>query len=139
MLDAAELALARDDLEAELPDTVTLWSDTKTTTTDPDTLVEVPVWNAEAVDVPSSVVPERNNVRQVESGDQPVFLRTFSVTLPADTDVEVGWYVEVTSSQDGRTDGRVMTVRDVTHGTVSLSRRTVCQDNLTRPVWLPAE
>ena len=138
MLDAAELAVARDDLAAELGDRVTLWSDTGTKTTDPDTLAEVPVWQAEQVDVPAVVVPERNNVRQVESGDEPVFLRTFNVTLPAATQVEVGWYVEVTSSQDVETAGKVLTVRDVTHGTVSLSRRTVCQDNLTRPVFVPA-
>lgn len=138
MLPAAELAVARDDLEAELPDLVTLWSDTGTKTTDPDTLAEVPVWQAEAEDVAAGVVPQRSTVTKAESGDEPVFLRMFNVTLPAGTNVEVGWYVEVTSSLDGRTDGRVLTVRDVTHGTVSLSRRTVCQDNLTRPVFVPA-
>lgn len=139
MLTAAELVQARADLEAELPDVVTVWRDTGEDTTDPDTLAEVDVWEPLAVDVAAAVVPQPRDAQQRESGDEPVFLRTFHVTLPAATPVEVGDYVEVTASEDDRSQGRILTVRDITHGSVSLSRRTVCQDNLTRPTFVYEE
>lgn len=137
MLDDALLADLRADLAAELHDTVALWSDTGTVVQDDDPpFATVPVWSLEG-EVAATINPERKGSTRADEGGSPTFLRTFHVTVPYDTDAEVGWFVQVVLSRDARTQGRVLTVRDVQHGSTSISRRLVCQDNMTRPQFVP--
>ena len=137
MLDDALLADLRADLAAELYDTVALWSDTGTVVQDDEPpFGTVDVWKLEG-EYGATINPERNASRRADEGGSPTFLRTFHVTVPYDVEAEVGWFVEVVVSRDPRTQGRVLTVRDVQHGTQSISRRLVCQDNLTTPSFVP--
>ena len=136
MLTADEIAEARTDLEGELPDVVRLWRDTGTTQFNEATFQEDPVWELEADDVPAIVTQEARNVVQVVQGEQPVFLRHYHVTVPADREPLLGWYVEVVTSEDDTAEGQVLTVRDVKLSSVGISRRMVAQQNLTRPTWV---
>ena len=138
MLSASEIAEARTDLEGELPDVVRLWRDTGTVEFNEATFQEDPVWELEYDDVPALVTQEARNVVQVTQGEQPVFLRHYHVTIPADREPLIGWHAEVVTSEDESAVGQVLTVRDVKLSSVGISRRMVAQQNLTEPVWVPA-
>lgn len=137
-LTSAEIASARADLESELTDVVNVWRDTGTSTLDQDTLSEVPVFAAVAENVQALVVArQQSDARPNVQGDATLFTRQYLVTLPVDVEPEVGDLVEVIACADTRTEGSVLTVRDVRGGSLSISRRLQCQDNLTVPVFVP--
>lgn len=137
-LSDAEINAARTDLEAELRDTVHVWRHTGTSTLDQDTLSEVPVFAAVAENVQALVVArQQSDARPNVQGDATLFTRQYLVTLPVDVEPEVGDLVEVIACADTRTEGSVLTVRDVRGGSLSISRRLQCQDNLTVPVFVP--
>ena len=136
MLSASEIADARLDLEGELPDVVRLWRDTGTKQFNEVTFQEDPVWELEADNVPALIVQEARNVAQVVQGEQPVFLRHYHVTIPADREPLLGWYVEVVTSEDDTAVGQVLAVRDVKLSSVGISRRMVAQQNLTELTWV---
>lgn len=134
----AEIAEARADLEAELRDTVHVWRDTGTSTLDEDTLVRVPVWTPIAENTPALINTRAAGISTPNlQGESTQFTREYIVTLPESINPEVGDYIEVISCADSRTEGAVFTVRDVRGGSLSISRRLLCQDNLTYPVFTP--
>lgn len=134
-----EIAAGRADVEAELTDTVNVWRDTGTFTFDEDTLVQVPVFDAVGENVAALIVSQRTDARGNVQGDETLFTRQYVVTVPVDVEPQVGDIVEVIGCEDQRTLGTFLTVRDVRGGSLSLSRRLQCQDNLTRPVFVPGE
>lgn len=134
-----DIALARADMEAEMLDTVNVWRPTGAFTFDDVTLVQVPVWDAVAENVPAIVVAQSLNSAPNVQGDETQFTRQYVITLPVDVEPEVGDLVEVIACADPRTEGTVLTVRDVRGGSLSISRRLQCQDNLTRPVFVIGE
>ena len=136
-LTSSEILAARADLEAELTDVVNVWRDTGQSTLDNDTLVQVPVLAAVAENVQALVARQQSDARPNVQGDATLFTRQYVVTLPVDVEPEVGDLVEVIACADPRTEGSVLTVRDVRGGSLSISRRLQCQDNLTVPVFVP--
>lgn len=136
-LTSSEILAARADLEAELTDVVNVWRDTGQSTLDNDTLVQVPVLAAVAENVQALVARQQSDARPNVQGDATLFTRQYLVTLPVDVEPEVGDLVEVIACADPRTEGSVLTVRDVRGGSLSISRRLQCQDNLTVPVFVP--
>ena len=115
-----------------------MWRHTGTSTLDQDTLSEVPVFAAVAENVQALVVArQQSDARPNVQGDATLFTRQYLVTLPVDVEPEVGDLVEVIACADSRTEGSVLTVRDVRGGSLSISRRLQCQDNLTVPVFVP--
>ena len=137
-LTSSEILAARADLEAELTDVVNVWRDTGQSTLDNDTLVQVPVFAAVAENVQALVLSRQQTFSNPNvQGDATQFTRQYLVTLPVDVDPDVGDYVEVITCNDSRTEGTVLTVRDVRGGSFSISRRLQCQENLTVPVFVP--
>lgn len=137
MLTADELDDARADLEAELPDTVTVWRDTGTTTLDEATFEELPVWAKVHDAIPALVVIEEPRDRPHTEAGEPIITRVYVVTLPADRLVESGHIIVVDDSHDDATQAAVMTVRGQRHGSLSISRRVTAQANLTTPRFVP--
>jgi hypothetical protein len=136
-LTPGEIAVARADVEAELTDTVNVWRDTGTFTFDDDTLVQLPVFDAVAENVAALIVAQlRTAAAQVVQGDETQFTRLYTITVPVDVEPQVGDIVEVIACEDQRTLGTFLTIRDVRGGSLSLSRRLQCQDNLTRPTFV---
>lgn len=128
MLTAEELGQARADLDAELADTVTIRRQTGSEV-DPDTLAEVPIYTVVYAGLAALVTPAVRTSRYVEEGDRQRALTEFVVTVSAATvGVVSGDQIDVDASSDPETSGRALTVLHTGHGTVSLSRRIVCQE-----------
>ena len=131
MLTADELDQLADDLLGELPDEVTVrYQDG--TTLDPDTLEEVPNYVNRHTELPALVAPGVQSERVVETADGHSVLAFYECTVPAvhesqSTATKVGDQVVVTLSHDGQTQGAVLTVKDVGAGSLSISRRLLCQ------------
>jgi hypothetical protein len=128
MIDPADLDVARQDLAAELLDRITVerWAGQ---TLDDTTLDLVDIYTPTATGVAALVVPDTGQPRQVDETGNPIIVRAYRVTI-ADLalDVRKGDRVVVTASHDPRTVGAVLTVRDPRHGSVSISRRLICQE-----------
>ncbi len=95
---------------------------------DPDTGTYV---NPPAVEVytgPCLVRPVERASRVVEAGGAAVSLRTYDVTLPAGTPVEVADTVTVTVSPDAGLVGQAMRVLDVPYDEWQVNRRVVAED-----------
>ena len=130
MLSADELADARADLEGELPDTVDIvYIDG--TTYNPVTFVEEPNVVTRASGVVASVIPDPDRTSTPNEAGEPILLRTYSVTVPHDTQVEVEDVVSVTASGDAGMVGLTLTVRDVRDNSLAISRRLRCVVRLT--------
>ena len=131
MLTADELDQLADDLLGELPDAVTVrYQDG--TTLDPDTLEEVPNYVDRHIGLPALIAEAVQSEKVVETGDGHSVLAFYECTVPAvyndtATVVKVGDQVVVTTSYDGQTEDSVLTVKDVGHGSLSISRRLLCQ------------
>ena len=126
MISPAELDEARDDLEAELVDVVS-FAYRDGTTTDPDTLETVDNWVDRGPEVAALIVKSIQSERVVVTGEEPVVLRTYEVTVPLGTVAMIEDRVTVVSSHDPETQGATLKVKDVRHGSLSISRRILAQ------------
>jgi hypothetical protein len=130
MLSAVELADARTDLEAELPDTVSIsWQDG--TTYNPVTYKEEPNIVVRSAAVDALVIPDADRTSAPNEAGEPILFRIYSVTVPHDTTVEAEDILQVTASRDAGMVGLQLTVRDVRDNTVAISRRLRCVVRLT--------
>ena len=130
MLTATELDDLRTDLDGELSDQVTIrWQDG--TTYNPATFREEPNLVDRAVAVPAHVVPDPDRTSSPNEAGEPIITRTYSVTVPYATTVEVEDEVVVTRSEDAQLVGLVLTVRDVRVNSLAISRRLRCVVRLT--------
>lgn len=127
MLTNQELDEAREDLEAELVDEVTVRVEDGPKQTDPDTLESFQPWTVLATEVPALVVRSSQAERVVAVGDEPVTLYTHKVTVPIGTPAAGGIQILVTASHDPETQGVELRVKEVGHGSLSISRRLLCQ------------
>lgn len=131
MLTADELDQLSDDLLSELPDEVTVRYESGTTL-DPDTLEEVPTYTNRHTNLPALVAPAVQSEKVVETADGHSVLAFYQVTVPtvhegASTASSIGDQVLITVSHDNRTQGAVLTVKDVGVGSLSVTRRLICQ------------
>lgn len=132
MLTDGELDQIASDLARELPDTVTVRRQDGTTY-DPDTFEEVPAWTVVAEAVRGAVTPVAQRATTVVHADSPQVQREWMVTLPVGVaGVQVEDVVTVDASHS-LSEGRVLTVRDVHHGTLAASLRLRCVENQTYP------
>ena len=137
MLTSEEIAAAREDMAAELLDTVTVWADTGATILDEVTFEELPVWAKVYNQIPALVVIEVPRDRPHTEAGEPIIVRVYVVTLTVDRLVESGHIIVVDASHDDATQAAVMTVRGQRHGSLSISRKVVAQENLTVPRFVP--
>lgn len=130
MLTTTELDDLRTDLDRELSDQVTIrWQDG--TTYNPATFVEEPNLTVRATGVAAHVVPDSTRTSTPDEAGEPIILRTYTVTVPYATTVEVEDEVVVTASDDAQLVGLVLTVRDVRANSLAISRRLRCVVRLT--------
>ena len=130
MLSEQEAKDLRADREADLPDRVTIrYQDG--TTYNPATYVEEPNLVVRATDVRAELNPDPDRTSRPNEAGEPIIMRTYSVTVPYATSVEVEDEVVVTRSLDSAKVGEVLTVRDVRTNTYAMSRRLRCTVRLT--------
>lgn len=95
---------------------------------DPDSGEYVESPSTDVYDGACMVRPTAGAARVVEFGGAAVALRTYDVTLPADTAVQVEDIVTVTASTDPGLIDQVMHVLDVAFDERQLNRRIVAED-----------
>lgn len=135
MLTSEELDDLRDDLDSELLDTVKIERETGTTLDDdpnsPTYMQEITTYTTLSTSDALVVLDQQTARVHTDVGDQAVVTSIYVVTVPVTlVDVRPGDRVTVVESHDARMEGRVLWVRDPRVGSLSISRRLICQDTL---------